>query len=33
LCAAAVVLAEHGSLSCVHVVDVTSYCIDLSIVG
>ena len=33
LCVAAIVFAEHGSLSCVHVVNVPSYCIDLSIVG
>ena len=33
LCVAAIVLAEHGSLSCVHVVDVSSYGVDLSIVG
>jgi len=33
LCVAAIVLAEHGSLSCVHVVNVPSYRVDLSIVG
>ena len=30
---AAKVLANHGSFSCVHVVDVSSYCVDLSIVS
>ena len=33
LCVAAIVVAEHGSLSCVHVVYVSSYSVDLSIVG
>ena len=32
LCVAAIIFAKHGSLTCVHVIDVSLYCVYFTIV-